>query len=95
MQDNGDLGAFRNSRLDELDEVGVVCIRTCALGDLKNDRSLFFTAGFGDTLHDLHVVDVESADGITASVGLLEHFGGSYQRHSDISPCLLNIYKRF
>ena len=88
-------GTGRNSRLNELDEVGVVCIRTCALGDLKNDRSLFFTAGFGDTLHDLHVVDVESADGITASVGLLEHFGGSYQRHSDISPYLLNIYKRF
>ena len=85
MQDDGDLGAFGNSSLNQLDQIGVVGVGTRALGDLKDDRSVLFLAGFGDTLNDLHVVDVESADGVAAVVSLLEHFGRSYQRHIDIS----------
>ena len=81
MQNDGDLGALNDSRLDELDEVGVVCIGARALGNLQNHRRMLFLARLGDALDDFHVVDVESADGVAAVVCLLEHFGRSYQCH--------------
>ena len=81
MQNDGDLGALNDSRLDELDEVGVVCIGARALGNLQNHRRMLFLARLGDALDNFHVVDVESADGVAAVVCLLEHFGRSYQCH--------------
>ena len=90
MQNDGDLGALNDSRLDELDEVGVVCIGARALGNLQNHRRMLFLARLGDALDDLHVVDVESADGVAAVVSLLEHFSSRYQRHSVLSFAVLN-----
>ena len=81
MQRDGDVRAADDGRLDQLDQIVVVRVSTRALGNLKDDRSLFFLTGLGDALHDLHVVDVESADGVAAVVSLLEHFGSSYQSH--------------
>ena len=54
-----------------------------ALGDLEDHRGLLLAAGLGDALDDLHVVDVEGADGVTAVIGLLEHFGRSNKGHGN------------
>ena len=86
-------GQHDDSGLDQLDQIVVVGIGAGALGNLQNDRSVLFLAGFGDALNDFHVVDVESADGVAAVVSLLEHFGCSYQRHNDISLFYSNSIK--
>ncbi len=57
------------------------------LGNLKNDGSVFLLAGLGDALHDLHVVDVERADGVAAVIRLLEHFGRGNEWHDIVSFC--------
>ena len=67
--------------LNELHEVCAVCIRAGALGYLEDQRSVEFLARFCDALDDLHVVDVESADGISAVIGLFEHFLCCYEWH--------------
>ena len=82
VQHDGDLRAFDDGRLDQLEQVGVVGIGAGALGDLQDDRGLFLAAGLGDALNDLHVVDVESADGIAAVIRLFEHFGRGYKWHN-------------
>ena len=84
MQGDGDLGAFDDGSLDQLDEVGVVGIGAGALGNLEDDGSVLFFAGLGDALHDLHIVDVESADSIAAVIGFLEHLGGGDKCHNMI-----------
>ena len=81
VQGDGDLGALDDSGLYQLDQIGVVGIGSGALGDLKNQGRLLFLGGLGDALDDLHVVDVESADGVTAVISLLKHFGSSDQWH--------------
>ena len=55
----------------------MVSVSACALGYLKNDRSVLLLASLGDTLNDLHVVHVESANSVAAVVGLLEHLSSS------------------
>ena len=67
-------GTFGDSRFDEFNEIGMVGVSTGAFGYLKDDGGFFLAAGFGDTLDDLHVVYVESADGVTAVIGLFKHF---------------------
>ena len=81
MQDDGDIRVLDDGSLDQLHQIGVVGIGARALGNLQDDGGLQLAAGLGDALHDLHVVDVESADGVAAVVSLLEHFGSSYQSH--------------
>ena len=71
--------------LDELHQVYVLGVGACALGDLKDKGGALFDSGLGDALNDLHVVDVKGADGVTAIVGLFEHFGARYKCHSIIS----------
>ena len=93
MQDDGDIGAAHDSRFDQLDQVVVVRVGASTLGDLQDNGSVLFLAGFGDALNDFHVVDVESADGVAAVVSLLEHFGRSNQRHNDISLFYSNSTK--
>ena len=85
MQNDGDVGAAGHSRLDQLHQIGVVGVGAGALADLQDHRSVLLLAGLRDALHDLHVVDVESADGVTAGIRLLEHFLGSYKCHDRIS----------
>ena len=76
-------GFFRvdDGGFDELHKIGMLGILAGAGGNLKNQGSLLFDGGFGDALDDFHVVYVESADGVAAFIGLLEHFLGSYDRH--------------
>ena len=71
--------------LHQLHQIGVVGIGPGALGNLKNQRSLQILGGFGDALHDFHVVDVEGTNGIAAVISLLKHFGRSNQWHTIIS----------
>ena len=81
MEHNGDLRALQHSSFHQLHQVGVVGVGPGTLGHLEDYGSFLFPAGFRDALHNFHVVDVESADGVAAVVGLFEHFGRSYQRH--------------
>ena len=90
MEHNGDLGALDHGGLHQLDQVGVVGIGAGALGNLEDHGSLFFLTGLGNALDDLHVVDVEGADGVAARIGLLEHFGGCNERHGTTTPFLKN-----
>ena len=76
MQHDGDVGALDGSGLHQLHQVGVVGVGTGALGHLKDQGSIQVPGGLGDALDDLHIVDVEGADGVAAVIGLLEHFSG-------------------
>ena len=48
---------------------------------LEDERSFQLGGSLGDGLNDLHIVDVESADGISAFVSLHQHFFGVYKSH--------------
>ena len=85
MQHDGNIRAAGNGSFHQLHQIGVVGVGTGTLADLQNNGSVFLLAGFGDTLHDLHVVDVERADGIAAVICLCKHFFRSYQWHNHIS----------
>ena len=60
--------------LDHLHEIDVLGILARARAHLQNEGGVFHLRALGDALDDFHVVDIESADGITALVGLFEHF---------------------
>ena len=88
MQDDGDIRVLDDGSLDQLHQIGVVGIGARALGNLQDDGGLQLAAGLGDALHDLHVVDVEGADGVAASIGLLEHLGTGNESHCENTPFL-------
>ena len=75
MQNDRDLRIQFNSSLYHLYQIDGVGILSCACGSLKDQGGLKLCSCLGDTLHDLHVVDVECADSISAVIGLLEHLG--------------------
>ena len=50
-------------------------------------KKKLYLGGLGDALDDFHVVYVESADGVAAFIGLLEHFLGIHDRHGCTPPC--------
>ena len=77
MQRDRDIRALDYSSLNHLEQIGVVRVSARALGYLKDNRSLLLLASLSDTLNDLHIVHVESADGVAAVVGFLEHLGRS------------------
>ena len=80
VQGDGQILAFERS-LHEVLEVGGLRVLSCTGGSLQDDGGLQRSCRFGDTLDDLHVVDVESADGVAALVGFLEHFFCSDEWH--------------
>ena len=84
MQNDGDIGAALHSGLNQLHQIGVVGIGAGALGNLQDHGSVLLLASLGNALHDLHIVDVERADGIAAIIGFLEHFSRSNQWHTNI-----------
>ena len=67
--------------LDEMDEVLMTGVLACTCGDLQNQRRLQLSGGIRNPLDNLHVVDVESTDGISAVVGFLKHFFCSDEWH--------------
>ena len=80
VEAGGLLGVFDGS-LDQVHQIDVLGIGASALGNLQDQRRALFDGGLGDALDDLHVVHVESADGVAAIVSLLEHLGGSNKSH--------------
>ena len=62
-------------------EISGLCVFAGAGGSLENEGSFQLGGGFGDALNDLHIVDVESADRVSAFVGLHQHFFGVYKSH--------------
>ena len=84
MQDDGDIRVLDDGSLDQLHQIGVVGIGAGALGNLQDHGSVLLLASLGNALHDLHIVDVERADGIAAIIGFLEHFSRSNQWHTNI-----------
>ena len=81
MQRDGNAGALNDGSLHQLHQIGVVGIGARALGHLQNQGGVDFLGSFGNALDDLHVVDVESADGIAAGISFLKHLGCSYEGH--------------
>ena len=79
VQSDGNVGALDDSSLNQLHQVGVVGIGAGALGDLEDQGSVDLAGSLSDTLDDLHVVNVESADSVAAVVGLLKHLGSGDQ----------------
>ena len=77
MQGDGQVGIFDDGRFHQLHQISVVGVSTGALGHLEDDGRFLFAARLGDALDDLHIVDVEGTDGVTAGVGFFEHFRGS------------------
>ena len=80
MQGDGQILAFERS-LYEVLEVGGLRILSRTGGSLQDDGGFQCSRRFGDALDDLHVVDVEGADGVAALVGFLEHFFCSDEWH--------------
>ena len=72
MQADGKPGIF-DSSLNQFCQIDGLCIVARALGYLKNQRSIFLFGRFRNPLDNFHVIDVESADGISALVCLLKH----------------------
>src|SRR5699024_9152760 len=81
MEHDRDVGTLDDSSLNQLHQVGVVGVGTSTLGHLEDQGSVQVAGGLGDTLHDLHVVDIKRANGVTTVIGLLKHFLRSDQRH--------------
>ena len=90
VERDGDLGILDNGGLDQLDKIGVVGIGARALGDLQDNGALELSCRLGDSLNDLHIVDVERADGVSTVIGLREHFFCRYQWHFTKSPFLFH-----
>ena len=80
MESNRQIGVG-NGSLHQLGQIDVLCLLAGAGRHLQNDGRLLQLGSFGDTLNDLHIIDVESTDGVTAGIGFLEHFFCRDQRH--------------
>ena len=69
VQGDGQAGVSHGG-LHQLHQVGVVGVLPGPGGDLEDDGSVDLLGCLGDALDDLHIVDVEGADGVAAVVGL-------------------------
>ena len=49
---------------------------------LDHGDTFELAGGLGDALDDLHIIHIESADGVSAVVGLRKHFFRRYEWHS-------------
>ena len=67
----------------EIDRIGVLAR---ALGDLEHQRRFFLLASLNDGLDQLHVVDVEGAEGVFAVQGFGEQVAGMCQWHNFLIP---------
>ena len=83
MQGDGNVGALDHSSLNQLYQIGGVCVSAGTLGNLQDYGSVLLAASLGNALNDLHVVDVESAHSVATVVSLLEHLGSSNKSHVD------------
>ena len=73
VKDDRDLRMKLDSCLDKLYKIDGVGVLSCAGGSLEDQGGSQLGSCLGNTLNDLHVVDVESSDSIAAVIGLFEH----------------------
>ena len=78
VQSDRNLGIQLNSCLDELLQINGIRVLSCSCGCLKDNGRLELCCCLCDTLNDLHVVDIECADRVSAVISLFEHFCGCY-----------------
>ena len=90
VQGDGQVGVG-DGGLYQLGEIDMLGIFPRAGGHLQDDGRPLRLGGFGDALDDLHIIDVEGADGVTAGVGFLKHFFGGDQWH-DSFLLVLDIF---
>ena len=81
-----------DSRLCQSHQVFMLCILAGTCGNLKDNGRLCLCGSLGYSLNDLHVVDVERADGITAGICFFEHFGSGNKSHFAISLYFISVY---
>ena len=81
MDDDRNCGIFLKRGLDQFHDVNLAGVFARAGGNLQDDRRFFLGCCPHDALDNLHVIDVERANGIAAVVGLFEHFSSSYEGH--------------
>ena len=91
---DGQVGVL-NGSLDELHQVNVLGVLAGAGGNLQDKSGVKLLGSLGDALDDLHVVDVESADGVAVGIGVLEHFFAGNQSHDSTSPIFKDFYSIF
>ena len=77
---------------DQFHEICVICICSGALGYLEYQRSVEFGGSLSDALDYLHVVNVESADRVSAVVGFCKHFFCCYEWHKKTPLLYKNSY---
>ena len=65
---------IQDGGLDHFHQIDVLGIFACACGNLQDQRRVFQFAAFSDPLDDFHIIDVKSANGITAFVCLAKQF---------------------
>ena len=94
MQSDRDIRVVDNCSLNHLYQIGVVCVSASALGYLQDNRSLQLAGSLRDTLNDLHVVNIESANCVTAVICLLEHLSSSYKCHYSSSFQKFSVCKQ-
>ena len=83
MKNHRNLRMQLGSSLNQLHKINAVGILSGALGSLQNDRALQLCRCISDSLDNFHVVNVESADGVSAGICFLEQFSTSYNRHNE------------
>ena len=71
-----------NGGFDELHQINMLGVVARARGNLQDQRRVFLHRRFGDALNDLHIVDVERADGVAALIRFFEHFRGCNKWHN-------------
>ncbi len=93
--------------IDERGEIGGFGVFARSRRYLQDDRAAELCRCFSYSLHDLHVVDIKCADGVSAGVGFFKHFGSCYKCHfksprekylynySNCNICILKIQVDF
>src|SRR5699024_9777127 len=77
VQSDGNI-ILNESCLHQFYQIGMVGIFSGAGGNLQDQGGFQFSRCFCDTLNDLHVVDIERADGVSSVIGLFEHLCRCY-----------------
>ena len=80
MQGDGQ-SSFNFCRLNQLDKISGIGIAHGTGRDLEDHRSTALFCRLCNSLDNLHIVGIEGTDGVTALVGLAEHFGRRDKRH--------------
>ena len=74
MQSDRNIRILDHRSLNQLSQVSSVRILSCACGYLKDNRGLQLSRCLCDSLYNLHVVHIESADCVAAFICFFEHF---------------------